>query len=208
MKRLISLTLSVILTLFGIYAQASSTFTAADVQAALEADKKLFDRSAYDFDEDAVYWEETDRENPLPLGATVWMKTTARSSSTETYVEIRIIDVIRGKQANDIVQNANTYNDEPSSDEEMIVAKLEVRAQSTDKSSKFSISDYGFDFVSESGLVYKSTSLAGLDDSLEMFSGATGILELAQIINKDDFPVLLYDDDVWMSLGDLAFPLN
>jgi len=189
MKKLIALFLSSLLALITIPALAMTAQEIAD----------HLDRSSYNSTPDAVYWEAFDRTNPVPFGSMIWYKSSPIDKA-EAYVEMKVLEVLRGEEANKLAISKNRYNDEPGEGEEYIYVKIGVSMQSSDANRKIKTSSYGFNFVGSTGLVYKRDLAAGFDDEVAMFAGAAGELEFSQIIKVDDVPLLLYDDSVWFNL--------
>jgi len=165
---------------------------------------ELMDRSAYQFAEDSIYWEDTSRSDPVPLWGTAWLKT----RSPVKYVEVSIIEMLRGKNANELVKKANKFNDMPGKEGEYLYCKIRISMQCEDYSAKYKASKSDFKFVSAFGRTYK-LSVAGLSDSIEIYSGAFDDIELAMLIPSDDNPLLVFDEDIWFSfvpLDDSADP--
>ena len=139
------------------------------------------------------------RFDPLYLGETVTV--TLTQSKIAYQVSIRLDDVIRGKKANTMVKDANRYNDEPKKGWEYIIGVISITIISGESdSASASFSRRSFDVVSRSGTKYRSASIVGLDDSLELFTGGTGTLYVAGLVETKDEPLLLYGDTLWIDM--------
>lgn len=197
MKKLVCLFMVLFVILLPTLSFASSDFDLGEATAAFLA---AIDRSMYDGDPDAFHWENFDRASPTPLGTTIWWKSSS-SSQAQAYVEMRVVDVIRGEKANELAIEKNRFNKDDITDEkEFIYVRLSLKMLSDDMNRKYSVSGFDFDFVSQAGLVYKHDFASGFDDSLKMYAGAQGEIEFCHVISKDDNPLLTYDDDIWLSL--------
>lgn len=196
MKKVI---LTVILILvFQSCAYASDLPTAADIVA-------MLDRSAYEVNPDAIYWEAFNRAEPAPVGTPLWWKTS--SSNPEAYVELCVQKIIRGEDAKKLIIERNSYNkDKLKDDQEFVFVQLQVKMQSADMSRKYTFDSLDFDFISKQGLIYKNIYIADVEDEIGMFSGATGMFELCTVIDFGDDPLLLYDDNMWFSLNPNYIP--
>lgn len=195
MKRWLSVLLALVLGTIGMgTAVATSDIVLQDLV-------ELMDRSAFIVtDNPAIYWEATSRDEPAPIGTTVWYK-----SNTEPvrYVEMTVTGIVRGEEANKIAIEKNPYNaDDLTESKEYIVITVNVKMQSTDSSQKLKVSYSSFNVVSKEGLVYNANDYASSfkNDQLEMYAGASGDLEFAMLINIGDEPLLIFANDIWFSL--------
>jgi hypothetical protein len=133
---------------------------------------------------------------PVYIGQTATFSIT--TSQTDVWMTVR--SVVYGKKANTIVEEANMFNSEPGDNQEFIVVTLFIEtAGSGTESEEFN--SYDFDFISRSGAVYKNSSLvSGLNDSAELYSGASDEIQIGWLIDKGDIPYLLYEGAIWFDL--------
>ena len=159
----------------------------------------LLDRDGYFTNPNAVYWEAYNRNKPIPFDSPVWWKTDA-SYDAEAYVEMSLIEVIRGEAANTIAEKMDPSNTDKLTDgTEYMYMRFFIKIQSSDFSRRYSICSYDFDFVRQNGSAYGNHFAAGFEDDLEMFSGDEGCIEICHVVDVGDKPLAVCNDDIWFS---------
>ncbi len=119
------------------------------------------------------------RSNPLPFGETITVKENIYDDSSNSYeslLEITVVEMIRGEEAWEIIENENEYNEPAKEGYEYALVKVKgfLKASETEDDSLW-FSTINFDFVSNEGEVYDMAS-AVIPNELEkeLYSGGTG----------------------------------
>lgn len=133
------------------------------------------------------------RSNPAGIGDMIRLE---YQHFTRGHIEIDIalIEVIRGEEANDIVADANPYNREPEEGEEYLLAMFYVKAVDIEQE-PFSINHAQFDAVSAGGVVYDEfLSISGLDPNLrnDLYENAEHEGLTYFLIEAEDSPLIAY----------------
>lgn len=146
------------------------------------------------------------RQNPAEIGERFRVSRDYFAFGKVTF-EIEMLDVISGDEAWQIVHEGNQFNEEPEEGMEYVLAEFEVEIIETEEDEAFSPSlQLHFDAVSEDGVQYDAfVSVAGIDDlSADLYEGASVTGYHAEIVEKDDNPVLAVDrgrdTEVWFDL--------
>ena len=135
------------------------------------------------------------RSNPLSFGDTITVKENIYDDSFNAYassLEITLLEMIRGDEAWEVIQNENEYNDPAEEGYEYALVKVTglLKDSETEDDSLF-FSTMSFNFVSEDGDVYDYAS-AVIPNELykELYSGGTGEgYIVGQVRVGDDFKV-------------------
>ncbi|MEG1842855.1 MAG: TPM domain-containing protein [Clostridia bacterium] len=147
---------------------------------------------------DAYYGGNTSRDNPAPLGDTVsWGN--SENGETIRYFELSIEQILRGKDAMELIKQRYKDNDIPPEGKEYIYLNLKVRGQAKDSSQRFGFSAWEAELVSERGNIYEQCTPFGLERSAKFFAGASGNIEITAFIDPYDRPLILYNDFAWMA---------
>lgn len=135
------------------------------------------------------------RSNPLPFGDTITVKKYIydnSSNSYESFVEITLLETIRGEEAWAIIQKENMYNEPADEGFEYAMVKVKgfLKESETEDDSLF-FSSMDFNFVSNEGEVYDLKSVVIPNElSKELYSGGTGEGYIGnQVRVGDDFKV-------------------
>lgn len=144
------------------------------------------------------------RKDPAPIGATIRYDGT--SYYNEAVTDITVTKVIRGDAAWQMVRGFNRYNDQPSSNQEYVVAYVHAAAISSENDQQAEIDKYDFDFVSKTGMEYDMPSVAGIEPELtNLYPGAAHEGLVIGLIDKGDEPLLVYlksaDKPIWFDLN-------
>lgn len=110
------------------------------------------------------------RENPAPIGKTVYydgyIKNLLSKDTNTLSLRLTVTDVIRGDEANKLVENASTWNRLPAEGEEYVLAKIQIKVVKLTDSKKYTVSVYDFDFTTKEGSVLDRASVSGLKPEL------------------------------------------
>lgn len=168
-----------------------------EVNSQQDADEKGTEENAA---EDEVEVEEEEkavgvRSNPLPFGDTITVKENIYDDSYNAYassLEITLLEMIRGDEAWEVIQNENEFN-EPAEEgyEYALVKATGLLKDSETEDDSLLFSTMSFNFVSEDGDVYDFAS-AVIPNELfkELYSGGTGEgYIVGQVRVGDDFKV-------------------
>lgn len=144
------------------------------------------------------------RDNPAPIGATV--RYDGSSYYNESVMDLTVTQVLRGDAAWEMVRSFNRYNDEPASNQEYVVVYVHTAAIESLDGKAADISDYDFSFISQTGVQYDHTSVAGVSPELKsLFEGAEYEGLVIGLVEKDDQPLLVYlpssDQPLWFDLN-------
>lgn len=144
------------------------------------------------------------RTNPASIGTPLF----ARWNSYQA--KITLVDIIRGEQAWQIIQEANMFNDPPRSGHEYILAKIKFEyLEGPDPNTQYHISGYDFTAVSEAGRDYEYCSVVEPEPDLDyrLYPGASCEGWAAyQVEVIDDKPLLTFGRDydgkggIWFKL--------
>ncbi|WP_252504446.1 DUF4352 domain-containing protein [Sporosarcina sp. Marseille-Q4943] len=135
------------------------------------------------------------RSNPLPFGDTITVKENIYDdsfNSYESFVEITLLETIRGEEAWKIIQGENMYNEPADEGFEYVLVKVKgfLKESETEDDSLY-FSSMNFNFVSNDGEVYdwKSAVIPNELDK-ELYNGGTAE---GYIVNQvkvgDDFKI-------------------
>jgi len=135
------------------------------------------------------------RSNPLPFGETITVKENIYDDSYnayESYLEITLLESIRGEEAWAIILKENMYNEPAADGFEYVLMKVKgfLKESETEDDSLY-FSNMNFNFVSNEGEVYEHASVVVPNElSKELYSGGTGEGFIAnQVKIGDDFKV-------------------
>lgn len=147
--------------------------------------------------------------NPAPLNTVQtysknddWYKEDNYSAS------VRVLDVIRGKSAWDILYKDNMFNSEPEEGYEYIIAKVALSLLSKETEGTISASSYDFNFYSSNNEEYSQVFVVK-DNMLDtnLFPGGNSEGYVVGLVKKDDpAPKLVYNLEyngtggIWFSL--------
>ena len=113
-------------------------------------------------------------------------------------------EVISGKNAAQMVSKANRFNTKPGKGEQYYIAHFDISISGGDRNKSVSFSKFNFDVVSKAGKMdSRTTSVAGLDDSLKLFHDASGDIYVPALANDKEAPYLLFKDEIWIDLSAL-----
>jgi hypothetical protein len=130
------------------------------------------------------------RTNPAKINETLTVKRDTIFDKV-TY-EIELLEIISGSEAWSMVKDANTFNDEPGTGKEYILAKFRVKVLETEGDEPYSVNSFEFDAVSKEGVVYSELiSVAGLspDISTDIYEGGEHAGYTYFLVEKEDSPV-------------------
>jgi|AGTN01.2.fsa_nt_gi Listeria/Bacterioides repeat len=138
------------------------------------------------------------RTNPAPLDQYV---ACAVDNFLYNYgVEIKLEEVIRGAEANTIVEEANQYNADPASGKEYLLAKFKMRGLASEDDAAISIADYDFDAYSGSFVKYAFTLISGLKPGMtDLYEGGEYEAWTGFLINSDDANPYIVFNNIWFS---------
>ena len=135
------------------------------------------------------------RSNPLPFGETITVKENIYDDSFnayESFLEITLLETIRGAEAWTIIEKENMYNEPAADGFEYVLVKVRgfLKESATDDDSLY-FSNMSFNFVSNDGEVYEWVSAVVPNElSKELYNGGTGEGYIAnQVKVGDDFKV-------------------
>lgn len=135
------------------------------------------------------------RSNPLPFGDTITVKENIYDdsfNSYESFVDVTLLETIRGEEAWAIIQEENSYNEPADEGFEYVLVKVKgfLKESETEDDSLY-FSSMNFNFVSNEGEVYdwKSAVIPHQLDK-ELYNGGTAE---GYIVNQvkvgDDFKI-------------------
>jgi hypothetical protein len=135
------------------------------------------------------------RSNPLPFGETITVKENIYDdtyNAYESYLEITLLESIRGQEAWAIIEKENMFNEPATDGFEYVLIKVKgyLKESKTDDDSLY-FSNMNFNFVSNEGEVYEWASVVVPNElSKELYNGGTGEGFIAtQVKIGDDFKV-------------------
>lgn len=150
------------------------------------------------------------RSNPAPIGSTLLHEEEDDWLYGDYKARITLIQVIRGAQAWTMIEDANMFNDEPEPGYEYILAKIRFEyMQSSEQDTQYSVTEYDFTVVSESGVDYDLPSVVEPEPDLDgnLYPGATVEGWAAyQVAINDHHPLLTFGRD-WQGRGGIWFKL-
>ncbi len=127
------------------------------------------------------------RTNPAPVGV---KQSISISSILEEYTaEVKITDVIKGKEALDMLLEANQYNDVPDDDQEYILAKIYVKLLESKDDKQISFGPHSFGLYSGDSAKYDefySVVEPSPQLSTALYAGAEHEGYVAFKVKKDD----------------------
>ncbi|RUS48386.1 DUF4352 domain-containing protein [Cohnella sp. AR92] len=134
------------------------------------------------------------RKNPAPIGTTLSFD---QSGILEKYSgEMTLEEVIRGQEANDLVADANMFNDEPDAGYEYLLAKIHVKITKNNKSdAAVDINTAQFTLVSSDGKDYSRGLVVPPDPDLNanLYEGASASGWVAfQVKTTDASPLITF----------------
>jgi hypothetical protein len=149
---------------------------------------------------------ENSRLSPANIGEKLTLQT--NNSYSENYsLEMTLTEIVRGNEAESIVQNANQFNDGSGSDKEYILAKFKIKMLATENDAAIDINNSLFDAVSQNGVVYDDfISVAGLSPSLatEYYQGSEYEGYVYFLVNNNDQALarfkIAYEEYIWFEL--------
>ncbi|HEX3023220.1 MAG TPA: hypothetical protein VHP81_12605 [Lachnospiraceae bacterium] len=127
------------------------------------------------------------RLNPFQLGVTVPYD--GRETLFDTYqADIKLIDVVRGDEALNLVAKANSYNRLPPSNQEYLLARFSIKTYHSKSNEPIELSNDSFDLVSGDGLKYNSkVTIDNLEPSIGvMKEGSEQEGYVYFLVNKND----------------------
>lgn len=148
------------------------------------------------------------KENPAKLGEPLVVETDNFLYGRHKY-EIELTDVITdGKQAWQMIQDANMFNEEPPVGKKYILAKFRFHLlEFTGKTfSSYDLNSAAFEAVSKSGVVYDHPLVVEPEPRLSANLYKGGEVEgwVAFLVNENDTPLIVWqrewDDELWFSL--------
>ena len=135
------------------------------------------------------------RSNPLPFGDTITVKENIYDdsyNSYESFVEVTLLETIRGEEAWALIQEENMFNEPAAEGLEYAMVKVKgfLKESETEDDSLY-FSSMNFNFVSNEGEVYDWASVVAPNElDKELYSGGTAE---GYIVNQvkvgDDFKV-------------------
>lgn len=132
------------------------------------------------------------RTAPAPIGATLNF---SKKNIVDNYSgTVKLIQVIRGEAAWQMIQKENMFNSKPAQGMEYVLAKVEVKiTQNAKTDAQVSLSEYSFTAVSGSGKDYQNPMVVApapaFDAKLYVGASQTGWVAL-QIATTDQTPLL------------------
>ena len=116
--------------------------------------------------------------------------------------QVTVIEVTRGNEANDLVENASIWNADPDDGEEWVLVKVKIKAIDTKGNGAASVSNYNFDFVRQDGSTYENNGIIGLKPELtDIYEGGTTEGYIGCISKIGEKLLLSYQDgNLWFSL--------
>jgi hypothetical protein len=119
------------------------------------------------------------RSNPLPFGETITVKENIYDdtyNAYESYLEITLLESIRGQEAWAIIEKENMFNEPAADGFEYVLIKVKgfLKESETDDDSLY-FSNMNFNFVSNEGEVYEWVSAVVPNElSKELYNGGAG----------------------------------
>lgn len=146
------------------------------------------------------------RSNPASIGSSLTYEEEDDWLYEDYKVRITLVQIIRGNQAWNMIEEANMFNDPPAAGNEYILAKIRFEyLESSDPDTQYDISQYDFTAVSASGKDYEWASIVCPDPKLsaDLYPGASVEGWAAFEVDIDDNPLLTFGrnyqgkDGIW-----------
>ncbi|MGN0182839.1 MAG: stalk domain-containing protein [Candidatus Ornithomonoglobus sp.] len=150
------------------------------------------------------------RTNPAPINT---VQTYTHADSKYSWepgysASIRVMEVIRGNKADELVQAENQFNDLPKEGYEYIIVKVAFSLLSAQNDSSITANNFDFDFYSSNNEEYSRVSVVYTDKlNTDLYVGGNTEGYIIGMIKQDDAaPKLAYGLDynggggVWFSL--------
>lgn len=145
------------------------------------------------------------KANPVKLGQTVIVDN--MNDPYKAYkLQITITGIVRGQKAEDMVREANDYNDPAPGSMEYMLVKAKIKVLDSGDYSPYYIDDYYFKVVSQKGVIYETfTFVSGLEPELggPAYIGEEQEGYFPQLIMKGDSPKIVFtgfsDREVWFA---------
>lgn len=136
------------------------------------------------------------RKNPMTVGQTAIFS----MSGIDCYLTLKSVN--RGESVNKEIEEANMFNTKPSVGQEYIKVLFHFSTIANESSELVELNHYNFDLVSSSGKVIQSVPMiAGIEDSISVYSGGEGDFVCVRIIDIKDNPYLVFADIMWIDLS-------
>jgi hypothetical protein len=144
------------------------------------------------------------RDNPANIGEIVYGIDLGYSFSSFD-VEIKVKEIERGSFAWYEIEEANMFNSKPETGFEYLIADIEIKLISSSDSKSVDFSSYYFDAVSDTGVVYDSAFVAGLDKDLSfgLYPGAKNSGREVFLVKRVDKTLMKFskgDKELWFKL--------
>lgn len=143
-----------------------------------------------------------------PASANTALSTHFEFLSQEVDAEITLLGAKRGEEAWEMIEEANMFNDEPSSGKEYLLTKIRFKLLATSDDKAYDINSFQFESVSGTGKVYEDTWIVEPEPSLsaDLYPGAEheGWITF-EIDEHDSNPLIVFERD---DEGELWFSIN
>lgn len=149
------------------------------------------------------------RSNPASIGASLTYEKEDDWLYEDYKVRITLVQIIRGNQAWNMIEEANMFNDPPDTGNEYILAKIRFEYQEcSDPDTQYDVSQFDFTAVSDNGKDYEWVSIVCPEPKLsaDLYPGASVEGWAAFEVDIDDNPLLTFGrdyqgkDGIWFKL--------
>lgn len=207
MKRFITAMICIALLVSAVSAVAETTvdLTAMSVEQLKELRDALYDELATRGPEIKAATEyEATRNDPAPVGATVYFNSQSKSRPYEA--EFTVTGTLRGQEAADLITGLNMFNEVPEAGKEYFVAYVDVHLLPSDSEEAVSFNNITFEFVSQNGAVYELILVNCGDLAIpELYPGGEASGIVVGLIDEGDMPMMVYGSSnkqpVWFDLN-------
>lgn len=128
------------------------------------------------------------RTNPAKIGDTVVVRDKSYRVG-EYELEMTLLDIIRGDEAEKIIIEGNKFNDKTDENHDYILAKFKIHITYTENDKPLDINSVSFDSVNSNGVEYSEFySVSGLKNEInrDMYQGSTFEGWTYFLVEKDD----------------------
>lgn len=151
----------------------------------------------------AVAGLDTTREKPAYIGqrAVFMQQHTPLDGNQEAPMRINmsLASVVRGAEANALVQEMNFQNAPPDEGKEYLVATFEISIDSSDANVVVPFTMFEFEVVSAKGKVLPYAFVTDDLGTLSLYSGGTGTMRVTALAEPGQVVLLHYRGKVWFS---------
>ena len=134
------------------------------------------------------------RSNPAAIGSSLSYK--KKDVFGEYDGKLSIVEVIRGSEANQMIADANMFNEEPKEGYEYMLVKAKISVVNSKEDSAISLSPSDYTLISSAGVEYERVVVVTPDPDYRtsIYKGAEHTGWFAFEVKKDDAnPLIVYD---------------